>query len=32
MWWTLPAQHEHLRPQLERALSPVVNPRAAAVA
>ena len=28
----LPAQHEHLRPQLERALSPVVNPRAAAVA
>jgi glyoxalase family protein len=28
----LPAQHEHLREQLERALSPVVNPRAAAVA
>ena len=28
----LPSQHEHLRPQLERALSPVVNPRAAAVA
>ena len=28
----LPAQHEHLRPQLERALRPVVNPRAAAVA
>jgi glyoxalase family protein len=28
----LPAQHEHLREQLERALSPVVNPRAAVVA
>jgi glyoxalase family protein len=28
----LPSQHEHLREQLERALSPVVNPRAAAVA
>jgi glyoxalase family protein len=28
----LPAQHEHLREQLERALSPVVNPRAATVA
>jgi glyoxalase family protein len=28
----LPAQHEHLREQLERALSPVVNPRGAAVA
>ena len=25
----LPAQHERLRPQLERVLSPVVNPRAA---
>jgi glyoxalase family protein len=25
----LPAQHEHLRPQLERLLTPVVNPRAA---
>ncbi|HET6548824.1 MAG TPA: VOC family protein [Solirubrobacter sp.] len=24
----LPAQHEHLRPQLEKRLSPVVNPRA----
>jgi glyoxalase family protein len=24
----LPKQHEHLRPQLERILSPVVNPRA----
>jgi glyoxalase family protein len=24
----LPAQHEHLRPQLERALRPVTNPRA----
>jgi glyoxalase family protein len=24
----LPAQHEHLRPQLEKLLSPVVNPRA----
>jgi glyoxalase family protein len=28
----LPAQHEHLREQLERVLSPVVNPRAATVA
>jgi glyoxalase family protein len=28
----LPSQHEHLREQLERALSPVVNPRAAGVA
>jgi glyoxalase family protein len=28
----LPAQHEHLRSQLERSLTPVVNPRAAAVA
>ena len=26
----LPSQHEHLRPQLERALIPLVNPRAAA--
>jgi glyoxalase family protein len=26
----LPAQHEHLRPQLERTLTPLVNPRAAA--
>jgi glyoxalase family protein len=25
----LPTQHEHLRPQLERALTPLVNPRAA---
>jgi glyoxalase family protein len=25
----LPRQHEHLRPQLERLLTPVVNPRAA---
>ena len=25
----LPAQHEHLRPQLERTLTPLVNPRAA---
>ena len=25
----LPKQHEHLRPQLERLLTPVVNPRAA---
>jgi glyoxalase family protein len=25
----LPAQHEHLRPQLERVLTPLVNPRAA---
>ena len=24
----LPAQHEHLRPQLERTLTPLVNPRA----
>ena len=23
----LPAQHEHLREQLERALTPIVNPR-----
>jgi glyoxalase family protein len=23
----LPAQHEHLRPQLERQLTPLVNPR-----
>jgi len=28
----LPRQHEHLRPQLERLLTPVVNPRAARVA
>jgi glyoxalase family protein len=28
----LPSQHEHLRDKLERALSPVVNPRAAGVA
>ena len=28
----LPAQHEHLRERLERALTPVTNPRAAAVA
>jgi glyoxalase family protein len=26
----LPPQHEHLRPQLERALTPLTNPRAAA--
>jgi glyoxalase family protein len=26
----LPSQHEHLRPQLERFLSPLTNPRAAA--
>ena len=26
----LPRQHEHLRPQLERMLTPLVNPRAAA--
>jgi glyoxalase family protein len=26
----LPAQHEHLRPQLERVLTPLTNPRAAA--
>ncbi len=26
----LPAQHEHLRPQLERALTPLTNPRTAA--
>ncbi|HZE06032.1 MAG TPA: VOC family protein [Solirubrobacteraceae bacterium] len=25
----LPAMHEHLRPQLERTLTPIVNPRAA---
>jgi len=25
----LPTQHEHLRPQLERVLTPLVNPRAA---
>ena len=25
----LPTQHEHLRPQLERLLQPVVNPRVA---
>jgi glyoxalase family protein len=25
----LPTQHEHLRPQLERALTPLINPRAA---
>ena len=25
----LPRQHEHLRPQLERVLRPIVNPRAA---
>jgi glyoxalase family protein len=25
----LPSQHEHLRPQLERTLTPVANPRAA---
>lgn len=25
----LPKQHEHLRPQLERTLTPIVNPRAA---
>jgi glyoxalase family protein len=28
----LPSQHEHLREQLERTLSPVANPRAATVA
>jgi glyoxalase family protein len=28
----LPSQHEDLRPQLERVLTPVVNPRAATVA
>ena len=28
----LPSQHEHLREQLERVLSPVANPRAAGVA
>jgi len=28
----LPSQHEHLRAQLERVLTPVTNPRAAAVA
>ena len=28
----LPAQHEHLRPTLERTLTPLVNPRAAAQA
>src|SRR3954462_2471350 len=27
----LPKQHEHLRPQLERVLTPVVNPRTAVV-
>ena len=26
----LPKQHEHLRPQLERLLTPLTNPRAAA--
>jgi glyoxalase family protein len=26
----LPSQHEHLRPQLERLLTPVINPRASA--
>jgi glyoxalase family protein len=26
----LPKQHEHLRPQLERLLTPVTNPRAVA--
>jgi glyoxalase family protein len=26
----LPAQHEHMRPQLERQLTPLTNPRAAA--
>jgi glyoxalase family protein len=26
----LPRQHEHLRPQLERHLTPIINPRAAA--
>jgi glyoxalase family protein len=26
----LPAQHEHLRPQLERSLTPLTNPRTAA--
>ncbi len=26
----LPAQHEHLRPQLERYLTPLTNPRTAA--
>jgi glyoxalase family protein len=26
----LPRQHEHLRPQLERHLTPLINPRAAA--
>ena len=26
----LPRQHEHLRPQLERHLTPLTNPRAAA--
>ncbi len=28
----LPAQHEHLRAQLERTLTPLVNPRAAQAA
>ena len=28
----LPAQHEHLRAQLERTLTPLTNPRAAAAA
>ena len=28
----LPSQHEHLRERLERVLTPVRNPRAAAVA
>ena len=28
----LPAQHEHLRPQLERTLTPLTNPRAAKAA
>ena len=28
----LPAQHEHLREQLERVLTPVTNPRTARVA
>ncbi len=28
----LPRQHEHLRPQLERSLTPLVNPRAAKAA
>jgi len=27
----IPAQHEHLRPRLERSLTPIRNPRAAAV-